>query len=269
MSNYTTELRYICESLAGYTESQGYDDSYTVIAGARPHIFDFEYDLFDNEHKEELETKILSHYYTQEIGFETYGLWHFNFRRRFLELLPYYNQLYESAALEYNPLDDVNYTKLHMGSDSEQGTIQSANTGNGSSTKQNAVTDNSSSNSTTIDVNTNWNLYSDTPQGSISRIDVDGNNYLTNATKNTDNNNETYAGQNARTINTAENNSYNDSRTNATNTNNQGTNQFTETMKGKVGTYSYSKLIKDYRENILNIDLMFINEFADLFMLLW
>lgn len=269
MSKYTTELRYICETLAGESDSVGYDDIDSVIAGARPHIFDFTYDLFDPDHKAELETKILMHYYTQEIGFETYGLWHLNFRRKFVELLPKYNELYKTASLEYDPLDDVNYTKLHMGSDSETGTIQSANSGSGSSTRQNAVTDNNSTNSSTTNNNTNWNLYSDTPQGAISRIDVEGNNYLTNVTKNTDNNSEQYAGQTARTINTAENNSYNDSRNNATNTNNQGTNQFTETMKGKVGTYSYAKLIKDYRENILNIDLMFIEELSDLFMYLW
>ena len=269
MSKYATELRYICESLAGETDSVGYDDIDSVIAGARPHIFDFNYELFDPDHKTELETKILMHYYTQEIGFETYGLWHLNFRRKFVELLPKYNELYKTAALEYDPLDDVNYTKLHMGSDTEQGTIQSANTGSGSGNKQSAVADNSSTNSKTENDNINWNLNSDTPQGSISRIDVDGNNYLSSASKNTDDNEENYTGQTARTINTTENNSYSDSRNIATNTNNNGTNQFTETMKGKVGTYSYAKLVKDYRDNILNIDLMFINELSDLFMLLW
>ena len=43
MSKYTTELRYICESLADLSESEGYDQTEEVIELARPKIFDFEY----------------------------------------------------------------------------------------------------------------------------------------------------------------------------------------------------------------------------------
>ena len=269
MSNYTTELRYICESLAGYTESKGYDDSAEIIESARNKIFDFDYELYDPDHKQELETKFIEHYYTQEIGFETYGLWHFNFRRKFKELLPKYNELYKTAALEFNPLNDVDYVKTHEGSDAELGNIQSSNSGSGNTQRATHTADNSSTNSATNNNNENWNLFSETPQGSIDRIDVNGNNYLSTATKNTDNNTEQYAGQTARTIDNTDSSNFSDSRTNNTSTNNQGQNQYVETMKGKIGTYSYSKLIKDYRENILNIDLLFINELSDLFMLLW
>ena len=269
MGKYTTELRYICETVSGLSESKGYNDVANIINGARPVIFDFDYTLFDNDHKAELESKILLHYYTQEIGFETYGLWHLNFKRKFLELLPYYNELYKTASLEFNPLDDVNYTKTHQGSDTENGTSNSTDNSEGSSTRAIDSTDNSESDSTRTTSDTGWTLYSDTPQGSISRIDVDGNNYLTNATKNTDTSTETYHGETDRTVNTDETNSYEDEKTSSTTTTNAGTNQYTEVMHGKVGTYSYAKLIKEYRDNILNIDLMFVNEFQDLFMQLW
>ena len=39
MSKYTTELRFICESLAGLTESKGYDDVNNIIEAAAPKIF--------------------------------------------------------------------------------------------------------------------------------------------------------------------------------------------------------------------------------------
>ena len=39
MSKYTTELRFICESLAGLTESQGYDQVNWIIEQAAPKIF--------------------------------------------------------------------------------------------------------------------------------------------------------------------------------------------------------------------------------------
>ena len=269
MSKYTTELRYICETMSGLSESKGYNDIATIVSGARPHIFDFQYDLFDDEHKPDLETKFLLHYYMQEIGFETYGLWHMQLKRKFLELLPYYNELYRTAALEYNPLYDVDYTKTHQGSDTANGTSNSTDNSEGTSTRAIDSTDNSESDSTRTTSDTGWTLYSDTPQGSISRIDVDGNNYLTNATKNTDASTETYHGETDRTVNTDETNSYEDEKTSTTTTTNAGTNQYTEVMRGKVGTYSYAKLIKEYRDNILNIDLMFIEEFEDLFMQLW
>ena len=269
MSKYTTEMRYICETMAGYAESKGYDKVEDIISSARQYIFDFNYDLYDNSHKEELETKIIEHYYTYEIGFETYGLWHLNFRRKFLELLPYYNELYKTADLEYNPLYDVDYVKTHQGSDAEVGSIESTNTGEGSNERSIQTTEGTDTSSTTTNTGTSWNLYSDTPQGSINRVDVQGNNYLTNATKDTNSTEENYSGDVDRTISTTETNEYTDERNTNTSTRNEGSNQFTETMRGKVGTYSYAKLIKEYRDNILNIDLMFINEFEDLFMYLW
>ena len=72
MSDYTTQVRYICESKAGYTGSTEIPDPEVVVSEARASIFDFDYDLYDENHKEELETKILLHYYTREIGLERF-----------------------------------------------------------------------------------------------------------------------------------------------------------------------------------------------------
>ena len=75
MSDYTTQLRFICESYAGRTEegSEAHDVD-SIIALARPQLFDFAYPIFDEAYKPELETKIMNHFYTQEIGQETVGL---------------------------------------------------------------------------------------------------------------------------------------------------------------------------------------------------
>ena len=70
MSAFTTQIRFICESKAGLKESVGYDNIAQVIAGARPAIFDFPYPIFDDTYRAVLETKILKHYYTREIGEE-------------------------------------------------------------------------------------------------------------------------------------------------------------------------------------------------------
>ena len=75
MSKYTTQVRFICESVSGHTDSVGFDDVDSVIEDAIPHIFDFDFPIFDENYREVIETKILRHYYTREIGLETYGLW--------------------------------------------------------------------------------------------------------------------------------------------------------------------------------------------------
>ena len=42
-----------------------------------------------------------------------------------------------------------------------------------------------------------------------------------------------------------------------------------ERVVGKRGSASYSKLLNEFRETFLNIDLMIINELKDLFFYLW
>ena len=71
MSKYTTEIRFLCESLTGHTESVGFNGTKQIIEDACPVIFDFDYPIFDPEYKLTLESKILRHYYTREICEDT------------------------------------------------------------------------------------------------------------------------------------------------------------------------------------------------------
>ena len=104
MGKYTTEVRTICESIARERSPVGYRSVNTIIAESRGEIFDFDYPCFDPEYKPVLETKILKHYYTREICEETYGLWKLRLDSRLNEIMPYYNQLYESTLISFNPL---------------------------------------------------------------------------------------------------------------------------------------------------------------------
>lgn len=113
MAKYTTEVRSICESLSGLSESVGYSDIDKVIDGAVPKIFDFHYPIYDEAYRNVLNTKILMHYYTREIGLETVGLWKLKLRTRLNEIMPYYNQMYKSAMLDFNPLYDTDITTTY------------------------------------------------------------------------------------------------------------------------------------------------------------
>lgn len=161
LSKYTTEVRFICEHYAGLEDSAGYGNIDKIIEMARPKIFDFVYPIFKNSYKKTLETKILKHFYTREIGFETVALWKLKLNAMMNEIMPYYNQLYNSELLEFDPFNDFNKKTTHTGSDSGTSAMDST---------------------TTVDTdNEDWSLFSDTPQGGITGVDNET--YLTNATK--------------------------------------------------------------------------------------
>ena len=47
------------------------------------------------------------------------------------------------------------------------------------------------------------------------------------------------------------------------------TNEYLEHIVGKTPGKSYSKMLSEYRETLLNVDMMVINELNNLFMLVW
>ncbi len=123
MSKYTTELRFICETNAGLVESEGYNSINDILERCRENIFNFDFPIFDEAYRPVIEKKILKHYYTREIATETVGLWKHYLDMRLNEIMPYYNKLYETELLHFNPFYDVdlfteaNKKGLHSGSE--------------------------------------------------------------------------------------------------------------------------------------------------------
>lgn len=250
MSNFTTEVRYICEVAAGYDESQDRDKVTDIIEAARESIFCFDFPIFDEAYRPILEKKILMHYYTREIAFETVGLWKLKLESRLNEIMPKYNKLYELELVNYNPLWDVDITE-----DKIQ-TIDT-DTGNTELRTQNNTGERDSTNHGT---DTNTNLYSDTPQGQISNLQ-DGK-YLTNATI------DNGANSNTGHEETSDTSTRNTSRTGTLDT----TDQYLKHIKGKRGGLTYSKMLSeeiDLIDKLDNIDYRIIRELKDLFFTLW
>lgn len=144
MSKYTTEVRFICESEAGYTESKGFNSIDEILTIAAPKIFNFDFPIFDENYRLPLEKKILRHYYTREISEETVGLWKLRLQDRLCMIMPYYNKLYESELLQFNPLYDVDLTRTHTGeSEGDEDTTKNTTTETDSTLdKTNSETDN-------------------------------------------------------------------------------------------------------------------------------
>lgn len=279
MSKYTVELRYICETAAGLEESVGDNDVENVIQQALPNIFNFSFPIFDETYRNVIETKILRHYYTREIAFETVGLWKLKLRTKLNEIMPYFNKLYKSELLDFNPLYDVDLTRTHVkDSSGTRDTTGNTDIEKSSSTDSMSNTSINNTNNSTDDgtinrTTSNTDKYSDTPQGAIT--DLASDRYLTNArmiseTENTathGTNETTQTGNTESTGNTEV--SDNTNSTSSENVNITDTEEFLEHVSGKQGSGSYSDMILKYRETFLNIDLQVIESLEDLFFQLW
>lgn len=187
--------------------------------------------------REELNNKILNHYRFCEIGQETVGRWLFELKTALNEIMPRYNQLFYSADQDFNPIYNVDYKKTIMGTENA-----TSNT-TGASTENNTSSDYSKA------------INSKTPQDSldISDTGIDTVDYADDASwgKN--------SGSSNSTTNTSGNSSSN------------GSSSTIETTKGNFGVTSAQDLILKYRDTILNIEQMIINDprIKELFMLIF
>lgn len=228
MSKYTTELRWIVEN--------GYDLQLN------------EYPIFDENYRQKLNQKIINHYYFREIGFETVGLFRFYLKQTMNEIMPYYNQLYESALLEIDPLNTINFTetltRTKIGNDTknfnEYTTVNSNGDSNSNSTKNSNFKD----------------VESDTPQGMLSIGNIEGELYASYAriSKNEDTTNSTAHQETTDT----------QKRKNDEKINREDNENYTRTEKGN--RESQSELLMKYRQTFLNIDMQIITELNNLFM---
>lgn len=161
MSKYTLELNQIANSV-----------DFT--------LFDFEYNLYDNELKSAFEKKFIDHFYFYEIGLTPVARFKKALQIKLNDIYPYFKQLYQTE-LRCNDIDFMLNKDLK-----EQYTREL--TGNSSV--------NQSSTSTSND--TSLNINNDTPQNKIDDLD----HFMTSASKNTDN-----STMNSSGTNSAENNS--------------------------------------------------------------
>lgn len=137
--------------------------------------------------------------------------------------------------------------------------------------------------------------YSDTPQGTISNTDVVGNAYLTNVrliddeTDGTSSDETTDVNTQTRNLAGSDSNTSTDDST-TTNTKDEtdsysstdrfngstgvdetthNSDSYIERVFGKMSTMPYSDLLQKFRETFLNIDMLVIDEFDELFLRLW
>ena len=83
MSKYTLELRYLYQ-----------DENFN--------LFDFQYNLYNNDLKPWFEEKFYQHFMFYEIGFDTIGMFKQRLMTKLNDIYPYYRQLYETEIRSKN-----------------------------------------------------------------------------------------------------------------------------------------------------------------------
>lgn len=245
MSKYTTQLRNIVEN---YSYNDFTLNNNQRIEKARPYIFNFDYPIWDANYKKELETKIIKHFYTKEIGCETLGLWQFYLEERLNLIMPYYNKIYATTIKDYDYLTNVKLTETL--SNNKTDTKNSEFTG----TNDNTNTENTTQSDT--GENTSKNIKSDTPQANYDGLDYA--NELEDLTVN-----------NSNTTTVDKNNTGNVTSHTVNTDSNTTTENYTKENSGNTGSKSFTELLVEYRDSLINIDMMVINELKDLFMMIY
>lgn len=251
MSLYTTQVRNICESIKPET-AKTVDD---IISWAAEWLFPvgnyqtspfvnniIPWSFVDEPTAKALCKKILGHYYTREIGWETAGLWVFHMNEQLAEITPYYEQLVKSTFNSIRDFTAEDIEALYGNTD-----LVRAFTGDyndkalGGSTNNNTITAD------------NYNLDSDTPQNGLVSVkpaeDAAGMAYLSYARR---------ALVDQKSGNTESHNETSDRKTNTT-----------ETIKGRGGGKSKIELMKDVAKSLINIERRMISELSTEFMNVW
>jgi hypothetical protein len=289
MSRYTTTIKTICESITG--EQVNFKNYKSVVEQSIPFIF-LNFPIFKEDYKNGLCAKILEHYFYHEIGVETVGQWKMRLNTKLNEIMPYYNKLYLSELIKFDPFINVDYTEEIDRETMSEILAQlkgETNTNNITEFLGKEFINNESSGTNTNNGNTNKtgsengvdrNYYSNTPQNDLTYIEQGR--YLTDFRKNTDDrsNKENTTSQNTNVSReTSKDEKSFENRMNRNigkNTeeskNNTDTNTNESIVKkiiGKNNSESYVKLLQELRESYMNIDMMVINELQPLFMSIW
>lgn len=283
MATYTTELRTLIEN--------GFDIGLTS------------YPIFDETYRQTLNAKIIEHYFFREIGFETAELFKRVINRTMHEIMPYYNQLYNSQLIEFDPMQNFDKTEEHKrgtntntkfdgwANDSETENGKTVNSGRQTGKTNTATTDTAHGTNVTTGtittVNNDINVDSDTPQGMLSIGDIKNNTFASSAkmadgttrvtydengknftvtTDSTDTaNGVTDTLQQTENTTTLENSRAAEGKS-GTNTEQKQNEWITAHFYGKSEGVSYSEMLLKFRETFINIDMQIIDELETCFM---
>lgn len=213
MARYTLELRTL-------KETPNYN------------LFDFDYELYDNNLKSVFEEKFFEYFYFDEIGYPTVQRFKHMLKSKLHMIMPYYKQLYETElrAKDIDFLLNKDLTETFIRDLTSNATATSTVESNGSNS------------------GVNDGFQSNTPQ---SKLVQDIEHYMSSANRDKTSSN------------------YNDNNSSNSATNNTGREETTLVSKGNIGITSSAELLEKWRKVIINIDELIFEDMQDLFMMVY
>lgn len=306
MSSATTLVRWYCEYLYNQvlnentTPEKWVTNVNIIIPAVWEKVF-YEFPIWEESYRPTLCQKILRHYYFREIGEETVEFWKLRLQQTLGEIMPYYIQLWQSTQLRYEKLWTRNYIEKYIGNEK----TEEDKTSNETSDFHDTATTGDVAKTTTDytdDANTNIkqtgkthddgtktysetvkDVMSNTPQNQLTWNDLSDNLYATqtdfksvSGNENTTNDgtsenttDQTYHDKALTDVNSTFDRNFTDENTRDTN--------YAHNVAGKTNTdyvreitgwdgVSPNDLILKWRETLINIDLMIIQELEDCFL---
>lgn len=229
MGSYTIELRNVC-TLYGRDTVESWFKDYNIEDYLLPTQIEAlqQFNIFD---KNRLATDIVDYYYMREIGLETPQLFAHYAKIYMKNIMQKYLHLYYTMSLDYDPLVNVDFTETFT----RTGSGSAENNGNSNSSSQ--------SNSSGIVV------ASDTPQGQIDKQSILKGKYASSTSAQENENNVT------------------DNTSTSSNTISSSKEEYIKNYKGNQGiSATYQAMIKQFRQNIIQLNQEIIDELNPLFM---
>lgn len=251
------QLRTYIEALSQYQDNLSIKDRIEI---GRPKLFDFEYPIFDEQYRKTFETHFIRNFYMREIGFETEALFKFQLENWLNLHMPYFNKLFESELLKFDPLINSEMTNESTRNTDKDGNINTeSNNDSTSVTSQNV-------NGTKADDSFSRHLESDTPDNRLAITTQDGSGIIQYASSIDESKNKS----NSNTTNKLDGKTTDNSVNNAnTKTDITETENYIQTRTGKIGAVSYSKLLMEYRDSLIRVEKQIFDEMQQLFMLVY
>jgi hypothetical protein len=257
MASYTMELRNIIEQASQNDDTLNHRSRIEI---GRSKLFDFEYPIFDPSYKGVFETNFIRNFYMREIGFETEGLFKFNLESWLLINMPYFNKMFESELMVFDPLMNSKMETTYNKTRDTDGTVDTST--NGDTTRTNKQTIDGSHDENAF----NRQLESDTPDKRLAITTADGAGVIEYASK---------IGESSIKSDGTSTSNVDGTNTDLTNVTGNTisditeTEEFVQTKTGKTGSVTYSKMLMEYRQTLLRIEKEIFKEMQQLFMLVY
>lgn len=275
MAQYTITTLSILKSLSKVKLDLDYDTDFDSVDDFVHETCDLLFDnypIFDEVYRHILNYKIASHFLFEETNVTPYQRWRYMLNRKMKEIMPYYNELYKSTLFEFDPLGDTDIVEtiirdLETDTDTSVERGQSIENERQTDSSRNTQTDSQSqaTENTITDSDTEtWDA--ETP---FNQSDAKGYANKVSGEKTDQDNTSTMSGtQSDEVVSSIGETSSASEQLQAQSETKQDTDSHEETLrtlKGKRSGISFNTLLKEYRDNLLNVDMMIIDELEVLF----